>query len=190
MLFFAGCVVGFTELLILAVALALDAFSVGAVVGLKHHSRRQLFRLSYHFGLFQALMPLLGAFLGEIVLSFCNGWDKIIACAILVVLGAKMIISGWRTSSEKPEQAADPTRGWPLIGLSLAVSIDAFASGVSLVGAAAPLALSVTLIGVVTSAATLIAMRGARRLSRFAGGRLEIPGGVALIGIGIKMALG
>ena len=54
----------FLEILILALALSADAFSIGAAVGLRHPGARQMFRLSFHFGLFQSLMSLAGALVG------------------------------------------------------------------------------------------------------------------------------
>lgn len=178
------------EVFILAIALALDAFSVGAVLGLRYNAPRQLFRISWHFGLFQALMPLLGVLLGELTIGYMAGWDKIIACAILVAMGGKMLWTAIRGGeSLGTGEGFDLTRGWRMLGLSLAVSIDAFGSGISLVVAKAPLLPSVILIGFVTTLATLIAMLGAKRLGRVVGGKLEALGGVALIGIGIKILL-
>ena len=61
------------EIIILALALAADAFSVGAAIGITHRKFRQIFRLSFYFGLFQALMPLLGVLLGT---YFCNEYKN------------------------------------------------------------------------------------------------------------------
>lgn len=180
------------EVFILAIALALDAFSVGAVLGLTYSQPRQLFRIAWHFGLFQAVMPLLGVLLGELTLGYMAGWDKVIACAILVAMGGKMLWSarhGGGSALGEARPRHDLTRGWRMLGLSLAVSIDAFGSGISLVVAQAPLVQSVVLIGLVTILATLLAMLGAQRLGRFAGGKLEALGGAALIGIGVKILL-
>lgn len=178
------------EVFILAIALALDAFSVGAILGLTYHAPRQLFRISYHFGLFQALLPLLGVGLGELTLGYMAGFDTLIAAAILMALGGKMLYTAIRGGESLGSgKSVDLTRGWRMLGLSLAVSIDAFGSGISLVAAKAPLLPSVLLIGVVTSVATLIAMLGAKRLGKVAGGKLEALGGVALIGIGFKILL-
>ncbi len=59
-----------TDIFVLALALAADAVTVGATIGLGHSSPRQVFRISFHFGLFQALFPLLGALAGMALLGF------------------------------------------------------------------------------------------------------------------------
>jgi len=79
------------EIFLLAVALAVDAFSVGVAVGLKHKRPRQIFRLSFHFGLFQALMPLLGALAGTLLLRWVRQWDHWVVFGVLAALGGRMI---------------------------------------------------------------------------------------------------
>jgi putative Mn2+ efflux pump MntP len=173
------------EIVVLAIALAVDAFSVGAAVGLRHRKPRQIFRLSFHFGLFQALFPLLGALAGEALVSRVANWDHWIVFAVLAVLGARMIY-GALYDDEKEHGELDLTRGVSLIGLSTAVSIDAAAAGITLAITQAPIALSVTIIGVVAAAATAIAMIGAHRFSDKLGKRAEVVAGAVLIVLGAK----
>ncbi|MBC8277107.1 MAG: manganese efflux pump, partial [FCB group bacterium] len=118
------------ELAILALALAIDAFSVGSAVGLTCHRPRQIFRLSWHFGLFQALMPLIGALAGSLMMVVIQGWDHWVAFFILLGLGIKMIAGAFKKEEENT-RPVDLTKGWSLISLSIAVSIDALAAGIT-----------------------------------------------------------
>jgi len=175
----------YVEIVLLALALSADAFSVGAALGLRYHSARQIFRVAFHFGLFQALLPLVGALLGNVLLVWVEEADHWVAFALLVFLGLRMIRAGLKQEPTAP--AVDLTRGWHLVGFSLAVSIDALAAGITLPAARAPIALSVTTIGVVTCCATAVAMRFAALISARVGGRVEVVAGLVLIGLGVKI---
>ncbi len=176
------------EVLLLALALSADAFSVAVAVGLAHSSRRQVFRLSWHFGLFQAFMPFLGAGAGMFLLRYVSAVDHYLAFGILALLGARML---WQAATgHKPEsggEPADPTRGWSLVGLSLATSIDAFGAGIGLALARARLLLSCFVIGVTTGMITLAGMRIGSRLTAIVGRWADVVGGLVLIGLGVKM---
>jgi putative Mn2+ efflux pump MntP len=174
------------EMLVLALALSADAFSVGTSLGLRHRSPRQTFRLAFHFGLFQALLPLLGAFLGNLLVRQIEAWDHWIAFGLLAFLGVHMIRAAI-VAEERPGSAADLTRGWSLVGFSLAVSIDALAAGVALPAAGAPILLAVTLFGIVTGFATFAAVRLAASIASRVGTRIEILAGLVLIGLGVKI---
>jgi len=177
--------VTFSEILLLAVALAVDAFSVGAAVGLEHRRPRQVFRLAFHFGLFQALMPLLGAGAGTVLLRWVRAWDHWVVFGVLGILGARMIYEAVR-DKDVEHAKTDVTRGWSLVGLSVATSIDAFAAGIGLAVSGAPIALSVTVIGLVAAAATAFAMLASGRLLRGLGNKAEIAAGIVLILLGAK----
>jgi putative Mn2+ efflux pump MntP len=173
------------ENLLLALALSADAFSVGAAVGLEHGAPRQVFRLAFHFGLFQALMPLLGALAGTLVLDWIAAFDHWVAFGLLAFVGGRMIAGSF--SGATANRPRDPTRGLSLIGLSLAVSIDALAAGFTLAVERAPLLRSVVIIGLVAAAATALGMRLAGRVRRLAGKRCELFAGLILVGLGAKI---
>ena len=173
------------EILLLALALGADAFSVGAAVGLRHRGPRQVFRLAWHFGLFQALMPLAGAAAGSAVLEQIAAFDHWVVFALLAFVGGRMIFQSF--GEKERRDRADPTRGWSLVGLSLAVSIDALAAGFTLAVERAPLLLSVILIGVVAAALTVVGMLLAGRVRRLVGRRCEAFAGVVLIGLGVRV---
>ncbi len=176
----------YLEVLVLALALAADAFSGGAALGLTHRTLRQAFRLAFHFGLFQALLPLVGALLGSVLLRWAGGADHWIAFGLLVFLGLHMIRAALREEAAAAEPR-DLTRGWSLVGFSLAVSIDALAAGFTLPATGASIPLAIATFGVVTMAATLLAVRLAASIARRVGPRIEIVAGLVLIGLGVKI---
>jgi manganese efflux pump family protein len=180
--------VSLLELCAIALALAIDAFSVGVAVGLTRRSRRERFRLSFHFGLFQALMPLVGALAGCALERWISRWDHWVALGLLAVIGSRMIWGAVRGGAEKPA-AGDPTRGLQLVGLSLAVSIDALAVGFTLGMGRVSIPFAVTLIGVTAAALTLVGMLIAGGFASRLGKRAEIGAGIALVVIGVKIVL-
>ena len=182
----SGLTMGFLQILLLALALAADAFSIGAVLALRYRSARQVFRVAFHFGLFQALLPLLGALLGDALLVRVEAIDHWVAFGLLAVVGGRMVWSGLREQSGRVA-SVDLTRGWSLVGLSLAVSIDALAVGITLPAAAAPVGLAVTTFGVVAGLATLAAMRLVAPLARRLGHRFEVAAGLVLVAQGLKI---
>jgi manganese efflux pump family protein len=180
------------EVVLLALALSADAFSVAAVVGCKACAPRQRFRLSFHFGIFQTLMPVLGALLGHFVQVYVQAYDHWIASGLLFIIGAKMCYEALEKKSEDEEAECrdrDPTRGWSLVGLSIATSIDAFGAGVSMamvlnLGA---LLLAAAWIGITCGAITYLGMRVGGLIQRVIGKKVELIGGLTLIGLGVKM---
>jgi putative Mn2+ efflux pump MntP len=174
------------ELCAISLALAVDAFSVGVAVGLTHRTRRERFRLSFHFGLFQALMPLTGAFVGAALEQRIARWDHWVAFGLLAFIGGRMIRAAAR-GGEGKASSGDPTRGLQLVGLSFAVSIDALAVGFTLGLEAVSIPLAVSLIGVTAAALTLVGMLIAGGFASRLGRRAEIGAGIVLVVIGAKI---
>lgn len=177
------------EILALAFALAADAFTIGAMVGLSHHAPRQVLRVSYHFGLFQSLLTLLGALAGTLLLSLIDDWDHWIVFAILAFLGVRMVTGAFAGDRERSADV-DLTQGLALVGLSLAVSVDALAAGIGLPAAGAPVIWAVVVIGIVTALATLVAMLLAARIREAVVERkVEIVAGIVLIALGTRFLI-
>lgn len=175
------------EILALAVGLAMDAFAVaiGVSVFLQRVSARQAFRLAFHFGLFQALMPILGWLAGTTVEDHIQAWDHWLAFGLLAFVGGKAIWSALRGDDDA--LTADPTRGWSLVVLSVATSIDAAAVGLSLGVVGVAVWFPALVIGVVTGAITAAGVAlGARLGARF-GARMAVVGGLVLLGIGFRI---
>ena len=109
-----------THILALAVGLAMDAFAVAVATGatLKTVSFRQLFRLAWHFGLFQALMPLIGWSAGLTIQNLIQAWDHWVAFGLLLLVGGNMLREAWGLDGEACTYK-DPTRGLSLVMLSV-----------------------------------------------------------------------
>lgn len=169
----------------------MDAFavSVASSVALRPVNPRQVFRLSFHFGLFQALMPLIGWMAGRTVADYIEAYDHWAAFALLVFIGIKAIRSAITEDSEGRRLAADPTRGFSLVGLSVATSVDALAVGLSFSFLAVRIWTAVLVIGLVAACATLIGMAIGSRIGMRFGRAAEITGGVVLILIGLRIVL-
>ncbi len=174
------------EVLLLALALSADAFSVALAVGLAFSAPRQLFRLSWHFGLFQALMPFAGAAGGRALRDLLGGADRYVAFAVLAALGVKMLRESVRHDGSRPT-GGDPTRGLSLVGLSLATSLDALGAGLGLALVGSQLIRSGLIIGVTAGLATLAGMLLGARVRRTVGRYAGALGGLVLVGLGFRM---
>lgn len=179
----------FFPLLGIAFGLAMDAFSVAVASGivLGKVSPRHTFRLSFHFGLFQFVMPILGWTLGSLVAEQINGIDHWLAFGLLGLVGGKMLWEALRSDGEGLR--GDPTRGVSLIMLSLATSIDAMAIGLSLALIRVPVLFPSVVIGAVAASMTGLGLQLGRRAGHLLGNRMEILGGLVLIAIGFKILL-
>jgi putative Mn2+ efflux pump MntP len=177
------------ELLLMAVGLAMDAFAVSLGVGTTRfvNSARPRFRLAWHFGLFQALMPALGWLVGSAVVQWIAPFDHWVALGLLSFVGVRMIRSGLSPDAES--YYTDPSRGGTLVLLSVATSIDAFAVGLSLAVLGVPIVYPAVVIGVVTGLLSLIGLLLGNRLGKTFGKRMEIAGGVILIAIGVRIVV-
>jgi len=178
----------FLILLGIAVALAMDAFAValGTGMSLAKLTGRHLFRLGFHFGLFQALMPVIGWLAGLSVQQQVAAWDHWIAFGLLAFVGGKMLKEAFAAGEDKAA-ASDPTRGLNLIVLSVATSIDALAVGFSLSLLGVAIWWPALVIGLVAGVLTVAGMLIGRRAGDRWGPRVEVVGGLVLIGIGVKI---
>ena len=176
------------EILMIAVALGCDAFAVGLGVGIRCCEPRQIFRLSFHFGFFQFMMPLVGWLLGMHVLQWTERLGPWIAFGLLLAIGVKMAYEGARPSEEK-EACADPTRGFSLVFLSFATSIDALGVGFGLGVLGQGLFFVAVCIGITAGVMTWLAMKLGNKLSERFAHRMEIIGGGILIAIAFKIVL-
>jgi putative Mn2+ efflux pump MntP len=174
----------------IALGLAMDCFAVamGASVMLRRATGRQTFRLAFHFGLFQFLMPVLGWLAGLTVANVMVLFDHWVAFGLLTFIGGKSVLVALRGKGEEAH-AGDPTRGASLVMLSVATSIDALAVGFSFAMLGVKAWGPSVVIGVVSSAVTVIGMQVGSRLGARFGRRMEILGGLVLIAIGIKILL-
>jgi len=177
-------------LLGIALGLAMDAFSVaiGVSVGLGGASKRQTFRLAWHFGLFQALMPVVGWAAGSSVRPWIENWDHWLAFILLFVVGGRMILES-AGSSGGGAPRSDPTQGWSLFVLSIATSIDALAVGLSFAALGVTVWIPAAVIGLTAGAMTVLGTVGGRALGVRFGSRMAVVGGIVLIAIGVWIVL-
>jgi len=175
------------EVIAVAVALAMDAFAVSVAAGvtLRRVSGRQTFRLSWHFGLFQAIMPVIGWEAGLTVQDIISSFDHWVAFGLLVIIGGRMVVGAIRDDG-KHVSAAEPTRGWSLVMLSVATSIDALAVGLSLAMLRISVWVPALVIGIVASVFTA----GGLYLGGYIGRRLPIARCTALIGGVVLLVIG
>lgn len=174
----------------LAVALAMDALAVSIASGvyIQRVSGRQFFRLSWHFGLFQAMMPVIGWYAGLSARKLIERYDHWVAFLLLAVVATGMLRQAFRRDEETGLKA-DPTRGWRLVMLSVATSIDALAVGLSLSVIGVEIWFPAVIIGITAAVFTLFGLllgsRAGRidRLRRYA----EITGATVLYLIGIHI---
>jgi putative Mn2+ efflux pump MntP len=180
---------GALEIVLLAVGLAMDASAVSLSVGASRGmcALRPTFRIAFHFGLFQFAMPVIGWAAGAQVAELMGSVDHWVAFALLVVVGGRMIRAG--LGPENRRRPDDPSRGWTLVMLSVATSIDALAVGLSLALVGVAILMPSLVIGLVTGFMSATAVQvGARLGSRF-GRPMEVVGGLVLLGIGAHIVL-
>ncbi len=180
----------FISILSIALALAMDAFAVALAssVVLRKVSGRQYFRLAFHFGLFQFLMPVIGWLAGSVMAGWLEATDHWAAFGLLVLIGGKMIYEALK-KDQKKRIVTDPTKGLTLVALSVATSIDAFAVGLSLAILDVSIWYPCLVIGLVAAAMTLIGLRLGSRLGARFGRGMEIIGGLVLIAIGARILI-
>jgi putative Mn2+ efflux pump MntP len=179
----------FAEILLIALGLAMDAFAVCLGAATTQHIKgpRPVFRLAFHFGLFQALMPILGWLVGSTIIQWIAPVDHWIAFGLLAFVGVRMIRSGLDANGES--HATDPSRGATLVILSVATSIDAFAVGLSLAVLGVGIILPSIIIGVVAGGMSLLGIFLGGRLGKAFGKRMEVIGGMILIAIGVRVVI-
>ena len=178
------------ETILIAVGLGMDTFAVGVGSGTVFQvpMKRSVFRLSFHFGLFQSLLFVAGYFAGTSIVEAIAAWDHYVALGLLLFVGLRMIWEGMSQGDEERPRA-DPSKGWRLVVLSVATSIDALAVGLSFGVLAREVLVPAILIGGASCAMTLVGIFLGQRLKASFGGYAEILGGLILIGIGVKIFL-
>ncbi len=180
------------DILLLAVGLSMDAFAVAVCKGLamKRVTFVKLLIIGAWFGVFQAVMPLLGYFLASSFSEYIEAYSPVISCVLLILIGGNMIREAIKN---RRNDECDETTGSvvPLVMLPLAVatSIDAAVSGITLAGGGINIILAVTCIG----ATTLVLSVAGGYIGSIFGAKYktkaEIIGGVVLILLGVKVLL-
>ena len=178
----------FLVVLGIAIGLAMDAFAVSIATSilLVKVSHRQVFRFAFHFGLFQAVMPIIGWFAGRTVSDMIETWDHWVAFGLLAIIGGKAIYEALK-ANDGERSINDPTKGISLVMLSVATSIDALAVGLSFAFLHVSIWYPVIIIGVVTGVLSMIGMLAGSSLGKKFGKRISVLGGIILLVIGVKI---
>lgn len=175
--------------LLLALGLALDAFAVSVAFGIsaRHPAPGHALRIGALFGIFQAVMPLIGWQTGSLVGDFMAGIDHWVAFALLSAVGIHMIYESSRSSDRRNE--IDPADIRILLVLSVATSIDALAAGISFAFFDVAILRTVLVIGIITFCLSFIGYYLGKRIGHVFEKRMRILGGIILISIGVKILL-
>ena len=169
--------------LLIAVALAMDAFAVALTQGARFRpGTRGGIAIALTFGVFQAIMPLIGWGIGTVALVYVEAIDHWIAFGLLAVLGVRML--GGHVGDAEGTHALT---GRTLLLAGLATSIDALAAGITLPTLGVPPLLAVALIGIVTALMSGTGVLLGRIAGDWLGKWAERAGGVILIGLGVKI---
>ena len=177
------------SIFLIAIALAMDAFSVSMTKGFtqKHLSKSQILFYGIFFGGFQALMPILGYFCGNVISSIVESLASVIGFILLLAIGLNMIRE---SLSGDDEEITDNFSFKEVTLLAIATSIDAFAVGITLALLNDPILISALIIGIVAFLFSIVGVFLGRKLGDYIGDKFQIIGGVILILIGIKILLG
>jgi len=179
----------FLTVLILAIALSMDAFTVSVCGGMTIRDLKlsQSMKISLCFGGFQALMPVLGWLAGLSMSRFVSGIDHWIAFTLLGLIGGKMIYDAWQGDDCIDENQF--LNNWVLLSLGVATSIDAFAVGLTFAFLKGAIWSSSAIIGLVTFGICLIGVRLGERFGGLVKQHIGALGGIILIGIGLKILI-
>lgn len=154
---------------------------------------RDALLLALLFGVSQGVMPIIGWAAGSHFARSIEAWDHWVAFVLLGGIGAKMLYDAIRTETEDvertPARAADPFHLRMLILLALATSVDALVAGLTLPLLGVPPLLAALVIGLTTFALSLAGVEVGRRFGDRLGRKLDIIGGLVLIGLGFKTLL-
>lgn len=177
------------EVLILAIALSMDAFAVSIGLGAKKGSFHLALKAGLFFGVAQALMPLMGYLGGKEILGWVANYTHWIAFALLAFIGAKMIYEGIQEEAEEEISETSEITNKTMFILAIATSIDAMAAGFGLNLLEANPYIACLSIGIITFAFSAVGVFIGKNSGTWLEGKAEIFGGIVLILMGIKFLL-
>lgn len=180
---------GIIEILLLGISLSMDAFAVSVCKGLsmKEINWKKAIIIGLYFGIFQALMPVIGYILGSTFESLVTNIDHWIAFVLLVLIGGNMIREA--LSKEENDNYNDDVDFKTMSILAIATSIDALAIGITFAFLNVNVSFAVTLIGITTFIISLIGVKLGNKFGSNYKSKAGIAGGIVLILIGIKILL-
>ena len=174
---------------LIAIALAMDAFSVSMTKGFtqKNLTNSQILYYGLFFGGFQAMMPILGYFFGNLISAIIASLTSLVGFILLLAIGLNMIRE---SLAGDDDEITDTFSFKEVILLAIATSIDAFAVGITIALIRDPIWISSAIIGIVAFAFSIVGIFIGKKIGDYVGNKFQILGGVILILIGIKILLG
>jgi putative Mn2+ efflux pump MntP len=175
--------------ILLAFGMSMDAFAASIGKGATLHKPKfsEAVRTGLIFGAIETLTPLVGWGLGMLASQFVLEWNHWIAFILLVFLGGRMIIEGFRGDSDEACEAPRRHGFWLLVTTAFATSLDAMAVGVGLAFLQVSIVATALAIGCATLIMSTLGMMVGRFIGPLLGKRAEILGGIVLIGIGSEI---
>ena len=175
--------------ILLAFGMSMDAFAASIGKGATLHKPKfsEAVRTGLIFGVIETLTPLVGWGLGMLASQFILEWNHWIAFILLVFLGGRMIVEGFRDDSDEACEAPRRHGFWLLVTTAFATSLDAMAVGVGLAFLQVSIVTTALAIGCATFIMSTLGMMVGRFIGPLLGKRAEILGGIVLIGIGSEI---
>ncbi|HDS8765357.1 TPA: manganese efflux pump MntP [Klebsiella pneumoniae subsp. ozaenae] len=175
--------------ILLAFGMSMDAFAASIGKGATLHKPKfsEAVRTGLIFGAIETLTPLVGWGLGMLASQFILEWNHWIAFILLVFLGGRMIVEGFRGDSDEACEAPHRHGFWLLVTTAFATSLDAMAVGVGLAFLQVSIVTTPLAIGCATFIMSTLGMMVGRFIGPLLGKRAEILGGIVLIGIGSEI---
>lgn len=182
-------VINISATILLAFGMSMDAFAASIGKGATLHKPKfsEALRTGLIFGAIETLTPLIGWGLGMLASQFVLEWNHWIAVVLLVFLGGRMVIEGFRGNSDEDDEPQHRHGFWLLVTTAIATSLDAMAVGVGLAFLQVNIIATALAIGCATLIMSTLGMMVGRFIGPLLGKRAEILGGIVLIGIGAQI---
>ena len=176
------------EILLISIGLAMDAFAVSICKGLsmKKMNWKNAVIIALYFGVFQALMPLIGYFLGMTFESIVTTFDHWVAFALLTLIGGGMIKESFDDEDDKKNDRVDFKT---MVVLAIATSIDALAVGITFAFFDVNIVLAVSIIGIITFIISVLGVKIGNRFGDKYQNKAQLMGGIILVLLGFKILL-
>ena len=176
------------EILLIGIGLAMDAFAVSICKGLsmKKMNWKNAVIIALYFGVFQALMPLIGYFLGMTFESIVTTFDHWVAFALLTLIGGGMIKESFDDEDDKKNDRVDFKT---MVVLAIATSIDALAIGITFAFFDVNIVLAVSIIGIITFIISILGVKIGNRFGDKYQNKAQLMGGIILVLLGFKILL-
>jgi putative Mn2+ efflux pump MntP len=178
------------SVVLIAFGLAIDAFTVSVTYGISiTNTLKNALKIALSFGIFQAVMPIVGWLAGLTVVNFVEKFSHWITFCILCCVGIKMIYESRKSSSFLEGGDKSCIDNYKLFLLAIATSIDALAIGFAFAFLEITIAFPILIIGLITFILSVVGFSIGDKLTRLFGKRVEVIAGVVLIGVGIRILL-